>query len=196
MESRRDGNLCENFCDAIAVRVWRIFCASRAMAGVLSAVALSAAALPCRSGTQLGTQMAFASRKACNSTGAIAAPGLEFSRAGRRAVVKCYVRPLRPVEERFRIQVERNVDEARLQELGVKRWSKWESDKCAYNHEWKVDEQVYIVKGSVRVTPEDCDDCAYFFAGDLVRFPKWFAATLSFAGEYEQRYRFLAYGDD
>lgn len=59
-----------------------------------------------------------------------------------------------------------------------------------------MDEQVYVVKGSVRVTPEDCEDHAYFYAGDLVRFPKWFNATLSFDEEYEQRYRFLAYGDD
>lgn len=111
-------------------------------------------------------------------------------------MVACYVRPLRPVEERFQLQVERNVDEARLQELNVKRWCKWESDVCAYDHEWQVDEQVYIVKGCVRVTPEDCEDCTYFYAGDLVRFPKWFSATLNFEGEYEQRYRFLAYGDD
>ncbi|KAG0554975.1 hypothetical protein KC19_12G134300 [Ceratodon purpureus] len=112
------------------------------------------------------------------------------------AVVTCYARPLRPVEERFRIQVERNVDEARLKELAVQRWSKWESDVSAFDHEWKVDEQVYVVRGSVKVTPEDCQDSAYFYAGDLVRFPKWFCATLSFDGEYEQRYRFLAYGDD
>lgn len=100
------------------------------------------------------------------------------------------------MEERFRIQVERNVDEARLKELGVHRWSKWEADVCAYEHDWKVDEQVYIVKGSVQVIPEDCEDCAYFYAGDLVRFPKWLSAILSFDEEYEQRYRFLAYGDD
>lgn len=108
----------------------------------------------------------------------------------------CYVRPLRPIEERFKIQVERNVDEKRLQELNIKRWSKWESGVCAYDHDWKVDEQVYIVKGTVRVVPEDCDDCTYFYAGDLVRFPKWFSATLCFEEEYEQRHRFLAYGDD
>jgi uncharacterized cupin superfamily protein len=163
------------------------------------AMALSAAALPCQSGMR---QTAASLRTSNPRSSAIQRTAVKFSglsRAGRHrrgAVVRCYVRPLRPVEERFRIQVERNVDEARLKELGVKRWSKWESDLCAYEHEWKVDEQVYIVKGSVCVVPEDCEDCTYFYAGDLVRFPKWFCATLSFEGEYEQRYRFLAYGDD
>ena len=105
-------------------------------------------------------------------------------------------RPLKPVEERFKIQSEKKISKERLEELNVKRWSKWECDRCIYTWEWKVDEQVYIVKGAVQVTPEGCKDSAWFYAGDLVRFPKWFSAHLCFDGEYEQRYRFLAYGDD
>lgn len=35
-----------------------------------------------------------------------------------------------------------------------------------------------------------------FVAGDLVRYPKWFEADLFFDGPYEEKYRFLAFGDD
>lgn len=158
---------------------------------------LSSMAFPCQSGILRSPQLSLKSLNPSLKTPTVHFPGtLRGFRSRSGAAVACYVRPLRPVEERFRIQVERNVDEARLRELNVKRWSQWASDVCAYDHEWKVDEQVYIVKGCVRVTPEDCQDCTYFYAGDLVRFPKWFSATLSFDGEYEQRYRFLAYGDD
>lgn len=111
-------------------------------------------------------------------------------------VTSAAARVLRPVEERFKIQVEKNVDKERLEALGVQRWSKWESDDCAYEWEWTVDEQVYIVKGALQVTPEGCQDSAWFYAGDLVRFPKWLIATLAFDGVYEQRYRFRAYGDE
>lgn len=167
------------------------------------AMALAATALPCQSAMHQAARFSSASLRTALKTSSPSSSTIQpfavkpmVGSRRRGAVVTCNVRPLRPVEERFRIQVERNVDEARLKELGVQRWSKWESSLCAYEHEWKVDEQVYIVKGSVKVTPEDCDDCAYFYAGDLVRFPKWFCATLSFDGEFEQRYRFLAYGDD
>lgn len=81
----------------------------------------------------------------------------------------------------------------------MENWSKWESGKCKLYWEWQVDQQVYIVKGSVRVVPNGCDnedDGAWFYAGDLVRYPKWLEASLYFQGPYEERYRFLAYGDD
>lgn len=102
----------------------------------------------------------------------------------------------KPVEELYNIRLERNVEEKRLEELGVKRWSRWESGKCKLKWEWHVDQLVYISKGCVRVVPRDCKDEAWFYEGDLVRYPKWLEAALYFQGPYEECYRFLAYGDD
>lgn len=122
---------------------------------------------------------------------AVVAPG-----ARRAGPVAVFARVLKPVEERFKIQHEKNVPAERLKELGVERWSKWEcGPNVTYRHAWQVDEQIYISKGSVMVTPEDCDDSAYFYQGDVVRFPKWLVADLTFDEDYEQCYRFLAYGD-
>ena len=100
------------------------------------------------------------------------------------------------MEDLYRIYVEKNVTKERLAELGVERWRRWESgNKSIHDWDWKVDEQVYITKGCLKVTPHGCPDSAHFYAGDVVRFPKWFSATLAIDGEYEQRYRFLAYGE-
>eukprot|EP01018_Ginkgo_biloba_P027931 Gb_38487 [translate_table: standard] len=114
----------------------------------------------------------------------------------RRKPASVSARFVKPVEERYNIRVERNVSQERLDQLGVSRWSKWESGKCELDWVWHVDEQVYIVKGSVKVVPEGCEDEACFNEGDLVRYPKWLEADLYFQEPYEQRYRFLAYGDD
>eukprot|EP00249_Psilotum_nudum_P004724 c18224_g1_i1 orf=175-579(+) len=105
-------------------------------------------------------------------------------------------RCLAPVEKRFRLQVERNASCSRLKELRTHRWSRWETNECSYAWDWQVDEQVYLVKGSMQVTPKDCQDSASFCAGDVVRFPKWFCAELSFGNNTELRYRFRAHGDD
>lgn len=70
---------------------------------------------------------------------------------------------------------------------------------CRLPWDWHVDQQVYVVKGEVRVVPEGMKDGERFMRfveGDLVRYPKWFEADLFFNGEYEEKYRFLAYGDD
>lgn len=104
---------------------------------------------------------------------------------------------LKPVEEKYRIQVERGISEERKKELGVEFWSSWSSPgPCAYQWEWRADEQVFITRGTLRVTPFGSSDSAVFSAGDLVRFPKWMLAELEIAGSFEQRYRFRAYGDD
>ncbi|CAM6098652.1 unnamed protein product [Calypogeia fissa] len=105
-------------------------------------------------------------------------------------------RPLKPIVERFNIYHEKNVSEERLKELGVNRWSKWDCGPGVTTFwKWKVDELVYISKGSVEVVPDGCFDAAYFYAGDLVRFPKWFEATWTFDEHFEMYYKFFAYGD-
>ncbi|EFJ26482.1 hypothetical protein SELMODRAFT_59556, partial [Selaginella moellendorffii] len=102
----------------------------------------------------------------------------------------------KPMEQIYAIRVERGVSERRLEELGVADWSRWKSGECGYLWDWIVDEWVYIVSGSLLVHPVNSDLSGEYFAGDLVRFPKWFDAQLFFRGDYEQRYRFVAYGDN
>lgn len=111
-----------------------------------------------------------------------------------------YERP--PLEEIYNIRVEHQVSKKRLEELGVEKWSNWRTGKCRLPWDWNVDQQVYVVKGEVRVVPEGMvkrdDDYYYmrFVEGDLIRYPKWFEADLFFNGPYEEKYRFRAYGDD
>eukprot|EP00252_Welwitschia_mirabilis_P018753 TRINITY_DN4186_c0_g1_i1.p1 TRINITY_DN4186_c0_g1~~TRINITY_DN4186_c0_g1_i1.p1 ORF type:complete len:197 (+),score=6.51 TRINITY_DN4186_c0_g1_i1:62-592(+) len=109
----------------------------------------------------------------------------------------CVIAKIRkPLEERYSIRFERNITQEKLQELSVESWSRWESwGKCKLRWEWHVDQIVYILHGSVKVVPEGAEDEAWFYAGDLVRYPKWLQASLYFQGPYAEKYRFLAYGD-
>lgn len=106
-----------------------------------------------------------------------------------------YARERPSVEQLYRIFVEKNISKERAEELGVQRWRRWESGKSCHDWLWQVDEQVYITKGCLQVQPLDCPDVTWFYAGDVVRFPKWLAATLTIEKEYEHRYRFLAFGE-
>ncbi|CAI5489273.1 unnamed protein product [Closterium sp. Naga37s-1] len=82
-------------------------------------------------------------------------------------------------------------------ELGAERWQRWWSPgPCAYRWDWRVEEQVLVTRGTLKVTPDECEESMEFAAGDLVCFPRWFFAELEFSADYEQRYRFVAYGDN
>ncbi|KAK1353615.1 putative rmlC-like cupins superfamily protein-like [Heracleum sosnowskyi] len=101
----------------------------------------------------------------------------------------------RPLEELYHVRVEKNVSSKRLAELGVSRWSTWKTGKCKLPWDWHVDQLVYIEEGEVRVVPEGSKRYMSFVAGDLVRYPKWFEADLFFNDFYQEKYRFLAYGE-
>ena len=101
-----------------------------------------------------------------------------------------------PVEVLYNIRLERNVAEKWMEELGVKIWSRWESGKCKLKLEWHANQLIYITKGCVRVVLCDCKDEAWFYEGDLVRYPKWLEVSLYFQWLYDERYHFLTYGDD
>jgi hypothetical protein len=108
----------------------------------------------------------------------------------------------RPLEDVYKVRVERGaVARARAEALRVmETWSSWRTGgRCRLPWDWQVDQLVYIVSGEVKVIPAGAvhgDDYMHFVAGDLVRYPRWFEADLYFDGPYEERYRFLAYGDD
>ncbi|CAL9158896.1 unnamed protein product [Musa hybrid cultivar] len=122
------------------------------------------------------------------------------SSASSSGTVGIYSRFERPLEDVYNVRVERRLSRERLAELGVDRWSVWKTGgRCRLPWDWHVDQQVYVVSGEVRVVPEGAksgERFMRFVAGDLVRYPKWFEADLFFDGPYEERYRFLAYGDE
>jgi hypothetical protein len=108
----------------------------------------------------------------------------------------------RPLESVYKVRVERGATAAvRVEALRVmETWSSWRTGgRCRMPWDWQVDQLVYIVSGEVKVIPAGAvhgDHFMHFVAGDLVRYPRWFEADLHFEGPYEERYRFLAYGDD
>ena len=108
----------------------------------------------------------------------------------------------RPLEDVYKVRVKRGAAaRARAEALRVmETWSSWRTGgRCRMPWDWQVDQLVYIVSGEVKVIPAGAvhgDDYMHFVAGDLVRYPRWFEADLYFDGPYEERYRFLAYGDD
>ncbi|OEL16392.1 hypothetical protein BAE44_0022592 [Dichanthelium oligosanthes] len=108
----------------------------------------------------------------------------------------------RPLEDIYKVRVERGAAaRARAQALrAMETWSSWRTGgRCRMPWDWQVDQLVYIVSGEVKVIPAGAvhgDDYMHFVAGDLVRYPRWFEADLYFDGPYEERYRFLGYGDD
>ncbi|KAL3821583.1 hypothetical protein ACJIZ3_007488 [Penstemon smallii] len=102
----------------------------------------------------------------------------------------------KPLEELYKVKVERKVPKERLKELGVSKWSTWKTGKCKLPWDWQVDQLVYVEEGEVRVVPEGSERYMRFVAGDLVRYPKWFEADLFFNDFYQERYSFRAYGDD
>ncbi|XP_062205125.1 uncharacterized protein LOC133907114 [Phragmites australis] len=108
----------------------------------------------------------------------------------------------RPLEEVYKVRVERGAAaRERVEALRVmETWSSWRTGgRCRMPWDWQVDQLVYIVSGEVKVLPAGAangDHYMHLVAGDLVRYPRWFEADLHFEGPYEERYRFLAYGDD
>ena len=123
----------------------------------------------------------------------------DFSKSGNSSIGRCYIKAARiekSLEELYNVKVERKVSPERLARLGVSKWSVWKTGKCRLPWDWQVDQLVYIEEGEVRVVPEGSKRFMQFVAGDLVRYPKWFEADLWFNGPYQERYRFIAYGDD
>lgn len=108
----------------------------------------------------------------------------------------------RPLEEVYKVRVERGAAaQARVEALRVmETWSSWRTGgRCCMPWDWQVDQLVYVVSGEVRVLPSGAssgEEYMHLVAGDLVRYPKWLEADLHFDGPYEERYRFLAYGDE
>lgn len=125
----------------------------------------------------------------------ISSSNRQTSTSRKNVVIKA-ISMQKPLEELYKVKVERKVSKERLAELGVSKWSVWKTGKCKLPWDWQVDQLVYVEEGEVRVVPEGSERFMSFVAGDLVRYPKWFEADLFFNDFYQERYSFRAYGDD
>ncbi|MBN1872055.1 MAG: cupin domain-containing protein [Candidatus Omnitrophica bacterium] len=61
-------------------------------------------------------------------------------------------------------------DKAKLEKLGVDRWSPWRCDVSVFDWEYDSDEVCYILEGRVKVKTSDGE--VEINKGDLVTFPK------------------------
>ena len=68
------------------------------------------------------------------------------------------------------IKIERNPDESRLEELGVRAWPIWEKEESEFPWRYDAEETCYFLEGDVVVTP-DGGDPVEMGKGDLATFP-------------------------
>ncbi len=87
------------------------------------------------------------------------------------------------------IQIERNPDEKRLQELGVRHWPIWTKEVSEFPWEYDTDEVCYVLEGEVVVTPEGGEP-VHIRAGDLVRFPQGMRCTWKVLQPIRKHYHF------
>ncbi len=87
------------------------------------------------------------------------------------------------------IEIEKGVDEGRLDALGVRAWPTWSAEESEFP--WRYDDQetCYFLAGDVVVTPEDGDPVE-MGKGDLVTFPQGMSCTWKIRSKVLKHYRF------
>jgi len=87
------------------------------------------------------------------------------------------------------IKIERNPDEQRLTELGIKSWSIWEKETSEFPWYYDSQETCYFLEGDVEVTPEG-GEAVEMGKGDLVTFPKGMACIWKIKKDVRKHYFF------
>ena len=87
------------------------------------------------------------------------------------------------------IKIERNPDENRLQDLGVRNWSIWTKEASEFPWSYDQEETCYFLEGDVVVTPEGGAPLEVG-KGDLVTFPKGMSCTWKIRSDVKKHYRF------
>lgn len=87
------------------------------------------------------------------------------------------------------IKIERNPDENRLQNLGVRNWSIWTKEASEFPWSYDEEETCYFLEGDVVVTPEGGAPVEVG-KGDLVTFPKGMSCTWKIRSDVKKHYRF------
>jgi len=87
------------------------------------------------------------------------------------------------------IKIERNPDDSRLQELGVKDWPIWTKEESEFPWSYDTPETCYFLEGDVVVTPDDGEPVE-MGAGDLVTFPTGLSCTWNVRKAVRKHYNF------
>ncbi|NIR61007.1 MAG: cupin domain-containing protein [Gammaproteobacteria bacterium] len=74
------------------------------------------------------------------------------------------------------IKVERNPDDARLSELGVRGWPVWSCEPSTFPWTYDANETCYFLEGDVTVRPDEGEPVTVG-RGDLVTFPRGMSCT-------------------
>ena len=87
------------------------------------------------------------------------------------------------------IKIERQADEVRLAELGVRDWGIWSKESSAFPWHYDMQETCYFIEGDVLVTPQDGEP-VHMGKGDLVVFPQGMACHWEILSEVKKYYNF------
>ena len=80
-------------------------------------------------------------------------------------------------------------DRAKLDQLGIDKWSPWQCEPSTFPWEYDERETVYVFEGKVTVQTEDGDE-VQIEPGDLVTFPKGLKCTWTVHETIRKVYRF------
>ncbi|OMO74568.1 hypothetical protein CCACVL1_16601 [Corchorus capsularis] len=92
--------------------------------------------------------------------------------------------------EKLGIKVEKNPDESKLSQLGVRQWPKWGCPPSKFPWTYEAKETCYLLEGKVKVYPDGSKDFVEFGAGDLVEFPKGMSCTWEVSVAVDKHYKF------
>ncbi len=87
------------------------------------------------------------------------------------------------------IQIERQVAQDRLNQLGVSQWPIWTKEVSEFPWTYGEQETCYILDGEVIVTPEN-GEAVQFSQGDLVIFPSGLSCTWKIVKPVRKHYQF------
>lgn len=93
------------------------------------------------------------------------------------------------VEQTIQIKVERDPDEARLNEMRVKSWPIWTKEVSEFPWTYDTTEICYLLEGDVLVTPEEGEPVE-IAKGDLVTFPAGMSCTWNIRSAVRKHYYF------
>lgn len=89
----------------------------------------------------------------------------------------------------MKVVVERNPDEEKLDEMGVRGWPTWSAEVSEFPWSYDMTETCYVLEGRVVVTP-DGGEPVEIQPGDLVTFPVGMSCTWKVVEPIRKHYNF------
>ncbi|MDY6938797.1 MAG: cupin domain-containing protein [Cyanobacteriota bacterium] len=87
------------------------------------------------------------------------------------------------------IQIDRQPDRSKLDELGVSNWAIWTKEASEFPWTYDAEETCYFLEGDVVVTP-DGGEPVEMGKGDLVTFPVGMSCTWKIRADVKKHYQF------